>query len=144
MLEKSFNGLNDQINTADPVERQDTGQEKTQPEATIEGLGLSNDCQQDEELVIPEFPSDTLDENSAIKDKVVPETLTEPTEPELLSDSDSQPADAGQTDTNTPEKSNIDILDSLLQQIGEISFTPSENGRIGHNSYYIGSIDNIL
>jgi putative DNA primase/helicase len=62
------------------------------------------------------------------------------------SNAKSEPAqtDSGQSNPDPSEKIGIDVLDSFLQQIEKISFSQSEDEKVGHNGYYIGSIDHLL
>ena len=75
----------------------------------------------------------TQDESLITKEQVYPAILHERTEPALPGPMD-----------DVPENIGIDVLDLFLQQIEEISFPESESGKIGHNGYYIGSIDHLL
>jgi putative DNA primase/helicase len=63
---------------------------------------------------------------------------------ESLSESEPPQADSGRSNIDPSEKIGIDVLDSFLQQIEKISFSQSEDEKVGHNGYYIGSIDHLL
>lgn len=76
----------------------------------------------------------TFDEDLVIKDSVAPAILTER----------QNQSDATGGDIDVPERTGIDALDSFVQQIEEITFSESDNGKVKHNDYYIGSIDHLL
>jgi len=134
-----FNYLDSFVNGTAPidlVERQDMEQEKAEFEAKRRArkrseyrMAFAYADEDDQEQ------SDTLDEN--FDDEFVQE---------LLPDDDPPQADSGQGDTNVPEKLGIDVLDSFLPQIKEVSFSEyvGESGKKGHNSYYIGSVASLL
>ena len=81
----------------------------------------------------------TLDENLIVKDEVRPAILTE-----QMESVDDSKADSMEGDIDVADKTGIEVLDSFLQQVETIPFSASESGKVGHNDYYIGSIDHLL